>query len=98
MRESLFRGGGNNVTRGWIVDAAEKIKPPAPAVRLTAVDEMILDCIDNHGSVKSQTDLLDKLAEDGEIASEGSIKLRLAELKARGVLVPVKGDRGYKRA
>lgn len=68
-----------------------------PSTRLTGTDEMILKIIDQFGHVESQTDLLDKLSAAEEIADIGTVKPRLAELKANGTLVPWKGVRGYMR-
>ncbi len=63
----------------------------------TPTDEKILAVIGKYGHVKSQTDLLDKLSEDGVIMDSGTAKPRLALMKNIGVLVAWRGTRGYRR-
>ncbi len=57
----------------------------------------ILACIDKHGHVVSTPDLLDKMAEVGDVESSGSVSGPLSAMKKAGILKGWSGNRGYTR-
>lgn len=89
-----------------VCELLDETKPPGPkADNLEYLKDgterklgrLILACIDKHGHVASQQDLLGKMADEGRIESAGSVSGPLSAMKKAGILKGWNGNHGYTR-